>query len=203
MASAANAISRAEAPTATPRRPWTRSSSVNVTHNLPRSVSARVHAAMTTSTSQATVTSTVITASAAHQCRTMLPVPASGRKTKAVQATASSRDAMPAVRAGRPTARCGSTPSAMPTAVTATTWNAECRAGDDPTRISRAYASAQAVPIGAASRSPGRLSRSSSPSAIRAAKAIALRAATTPVATDCAIQPTASRPDAATSSRWP
>ena len=72
--------------------------------------------------------------------------------------------------------------------VTATTWNAECRAGTDPTLISSAYASAQAVPIGAASRSPGRLSRSSSPSAIRAAKAIALRGATTAVPSDCTTQ---------------
>ena len=148
---------------------------MNVTQNLARSVFARMHAAMNTSTSQATVTSSAIAASAAHQCRTISLVPASGRKAKAAHATASSRDAMPAVRAGRPTARCGSAPSAMPMPVTATTWNAECRAGTDPTRIATAYASAQAVPIGAASRSPGRLSRSSSPSAIRAAKAIALR----------------------------
>ena len=87
--------------------------------------------------------------------------------------------------------------------VTATTWNAECRAGTDPTRISRAYARAQAVPIGAASRSPGRLSRSSSPSAIRAAKAIALRGPTTPALTDWAMQPTTAIAVAAASSRWP
>ena len=176
---------------------------MNVTQNLARSVFARMHAAMNTSTSQATVTSSAIAASAAHQCRRISLVPASGRKAKAAHATASSRDAMPAVRAGRPTARCGSAPSAMPMPVTATTWSAECRAGTDPTRIATAYASAQAVPIGAASRSPGRLSRSSSPSAIRAAKAIAPRGATTPPLTDRAMQAATAKPVAPTNRRWP
>ena len=62
---------------------------------------------------------------------------------------------------------------------------------------------AGAVPIGAASRSPGRLRRSSSPSAIRAAKAIALRTAATPVTSDCAMQATTSSPEATASRRWP
>ena len=95
-------------------------------------------AAMITCTSQASAISSAITASATHQCRTVLCAAASGRNTKAAHDTASSRVAMSAVRAGRPTARCGSAPSAMPTPVTATTWNAECRAGTEPTPISRA-----------------------------------------------------------------
>ena len=138
MASAANTMSMAEAPTATPSGPCTCSSSVNVTQNLARRLATLMQAERNTSTSQATVTSRAIAASATHQCRTRPLIPASGRKIKATQATASSLDDMPASRAGRPTARCGSAPRIMPRPVTATTWNAECRAGTGPTRMSSA-----------------------------------------------------------------
>ena len=148
----------------------------------------RTRAAIAASTSQASTTSESITGRAVHQWPLMTSWPASGRNAAATQATATSRAAIEASRAGRPTARCGSAPISMPMAATATTCCMPCRAGSSWTRMSSAYASDPAAAIGAASRSPGSVSRSSSPKAIRPPNA---SAAGTPVTLATAVSATA------------
>ena len=64
--------------------------------------------------------------------------------------------------------------------------------------MSRAYASAPANPIGADSRSPGRFSRSTSPNAMSAPNAIAIRGPVTPSAAVCATEATSHTPAATT-----
>jgi len=105
MTSAANAMSRAEAPTAAPSGSWRRISSTNATRNLARCSSTRIRAVSTASSSSATTVSVVISEKASPQCLTTAPFPASGRKMKATSATQSSREAMLLTLAGRPTAR--------------------------------------------------------------------------------------------------
>ena len=102
MISAANAMSIADAPTAAPSGSCTRSSSSSVTPNLARSASVLMSAAITASTSQATITRETMTGSSDHHRLPISEAFASGRKMAATHATASSRAAMAGSRAGGP-----------------------------------------------------------------------------------------------------
>ena len=80
ITSAANAISRAEAPTAAPSGSWTRISSTSATRNLARCSSTRSRAVSTASSSRASTVSAVIRVTARPQCFSTALFPASGRK---------------------------------------------------------------------------------------------------------------------------
>jgi hypothetical protein len=79
-------------------------------------------------------------------------------------------------------------------AATAMTCCGPCLAGLSPIRSNSAYPSAPAVAMGAASRSPGRFSRSSSPNAISVPNAIAADESRTPLTAVCATDAISSRP---------
>src|SRR3954468_3223927 len=102
----------------------------------------------------------------------------------------------------RPTAMCGSAPMSVPQAVTVTAWNAECVAGSLPTRRSRAYPRAPALAIGATSRLPGMIMRSSSPTAISAPNRMAVRESFTPTAPTWVTEAMTSIPATAISRSW-
>src|SRR6185437_12790836 len=105
--------------------------------------------------------------------------------------------------AGLPTARCGRAPTIMAIAVTAMTCDAQGLAGMSPILSTRAYAIAPAVAIGAASRSPGRFSRSSSPNAISAPNESAACTPSTPLTPVCATDQMSRSPANAMRSHWP
>ena len=138
MTSAANAMSRADAPVAAAIANLMRSSSPSATPNLVRSASVRMSAVTTDSRHHATMISPSMTGSCDHHRPPISPALASGRNAAATHATASSRADIAVSLAGRPTARCGSAPTIMASAVTAMTWAAPSLAGSLPIRSTSA-----------------------------------------------------------------
>jgi hypothetical protein len=132
--------------------------------------------------------------SCVHHRSPINPALTSGRNPAATTATASRRAAIAVSLAGLPTARCGRAPTIMAIAVTAMTCDAQGLAGSSPILSTRAYAIAPAVAIGAASRSPGRFSRSSSPNATSAPNASAAWTSWTPLTAVCATDQISSSP---------